>query len=244
MRMRRAAGLSVVIVAMSCGGETADGTAGSGEGGGTYTCQTACEHIGSAQCVYGPCFADDKYAWECPRWNFFDVSDCRRKCEPSLTVTTGCGTEALDYLRCFSTARLTCEATGYPYPNERGRLDETSCESQTLAWESCSACNVIGSDNDCTSCLKSTCCAELQAALGDPDRFGYKRCVGACTDDTDAACLQGCDDQYTSLLQKRSNLTNCGNAACTACCLERGVTCYEGGPICCSGTCPRNGVCA
>lgn len=170
------------------------------------------------------------------------VSDCVSGCEPSFAATTGCDAEARNYLRCFSTAPLTCHATGYP--DDRGSLDETPCESQTLAWESCSACNVTSSDNDCSSCVKSKCCAELKAALGDPDRFGYKRCLGTCIDETDAACLQACDDQYASLLQKRSNFMNCGNAACTACCLAPGFACYEGGPLCCSGSCPQNGVCA
>jgi len=237
--MRRVPRCAVVVLLVSCGGETSTGTAGSGGSSGTYTCRTACEHVASAQCSTNfRCIADSKYFWECP--DFFGVGDCVTGCEPSFAVTTGCDAEARDYLRCFSTAPLTCYATGYP--NERGSLDEKPCESQTLAWEGCSACNVTGSDNDCTSCVKSTCCAELKAALGDPDRFGYERCLDACTADT--ACVQACDDQYASLWQKRSDFTNCGNAACTACCLERGIACYEGGPLCCSGSCPPNGVCS
>jgi hypothetical protein len=67
--------------------------------------------------------------------------------------------------------------------------------------------------------------------------------VSTC-DRSDAACLQACDDQYASLLQKRSNFMNCENAACAAaCCLQPGFACDQGGPLCCSGSCPQNGVC-
>jgi hypothetical protein len=190
--MLRAAGSAVLILLASCGGKpesTSSGSAGSGDSGGTYDCQSAYDNMVSAGCA-----TPDG-----------GVTGFVSLCE--LTVTTGCDAEWQAYLRCVSTATITCDASG--------RLDIfTPCGSQSMAFLACSACTPQTSDNACQTCIRSTCCAEEKALYSDPDYVDYSNCVRSCRD---ATCLQACDERYAGFLQKSSDAWSCANAHCTAC---------------------------
>jgi hypothetical protein len=87
--------------------------------------------------------------------------------------------------------------------------ENMSCPEQCI-------CEVITGDDSCTSCYKSSCCAETVDYTNAPDVKGFEVCANACGDD--ALCIEDCADDFPEAGAALRAWTDCVNQECLAEC--------------------------
>ncbi len=147
------------------------------------TCIAACERLMANECATG-----------------LTMADCVPTCEPLIP---DCADLWGPHLECLaSSATYTCDDT---------EIYIESCDETLQAYSACIACAPASEDTPCTSCIKTSCCEELEEYSSSADILGFNACVAECAD---ATCVNDCIAEYPESGAAYDVLLACAEISC------------------------------
>jgi hypothetical protein len=193
--------------AASTSNSASTSTGASGVGGGA-TCETPPipGRPSAADCV-SYCNALD--AANCP--NDLPVEACIAECtEETAFYSESCEEVTIAFLACVATDQIDC--------NANGNAVFGGCSAEAHAFERCSSCIVISSDDECLCCEATSCCVPLTDLLDAEDQELYLACRQACG--PNPGCWENCGNQYPAAGVAFDGYNFCINGACGTACFQ------------------------
>jgi hypothetical protein len=183
---------AITLLSFGC---SSSGSSGGSGGGGNFDCTSGCQTIVAAQCPNDT------------------QQGCEQECSADMADQGSCAGTYSTYLGCVIKLPLHCGTDGKATIDQAGIM--SSCSSTAISYAKCIACLADASDSACESCVKQSCCSEMQAIYNDPNISAYLQCYNACTD---SACQSNCITQYPTIQDKGAAVSTCRQSKCASAC--------------------------